>query len=134
MIDTSIYWTIQSKNHGPPRRSNFVPFYNHKKVKCLADCASDSACASNCTRDQVACSNACPCGADCPNGCDGSCSNPYCQSAVVIHTKAYPVPRTPPVKVDYLGHEYRDFNFEMNDVEVRMSCMTEVGFQNEDMS
>ena len=44
---------------------------------------------------------------------------------MVLHTYDYPVPRTPPVKVDYLGHEYRDFNFEMNEVEVRMSCMTE---------
>jgi len=94
-------------------------------VKCLADCGSDSACASNCTRDQVACSNGCPCGADCPNGCDGTCSNPFCQSVMVLHTKEYPVPRTPPVKVDYLGHEYRDFNFEMGEIEVRMSCMTE---------
>ena len=94
-------------------------------MKCLADCGSDSACASNCTRDQVACSNACPCGADCPEGCDGMCSNPFCKSVMVLHTYDYPVPRTPPVKVDYLGHEYRDFNFEMNEVAVRMSCMTE---------
>ena len=52
----------------------------------------------------------------------------YPDRLVLVHgllTKAYPVPRTPPVKVDYLGHEYRDFEFEMNDVEVRMSCMTE---------
>ena len=35
-------------------------------------------------------------------------------------------PRTPPMKLDYLGHEYRNFNFEMADVEVRSSCLAEL--------
>jgi len=34
--------------------------------------------------------------------------------------------RTPPMKLDYLGHEYRDFNFEMNDVEVESACLAEL--------
>ena len=34
--------------------------------------------------------------------------------------------RTPPMKLDYLGHEYRDFNFEMNDVAVESACMSEL--------
>ena len=30
------------------------------------------------------------------------------------------------MKLDYLGHEYRDFNFEMNDVAVESACMSEL--------
>ena len=30
------------------------------------------------------------------------------------------------MKLDYLGHKYRNFNFEMNDVEVRSSCLAEL--------
>lgn len=46
---------------------------------------------------------------------------------LVLHTKSGSgPPRTPPIKLDYLGHEYRNFNFEMNDVEVRSSCLAEL--------
>ena len=94
--------------------------------ECLEACRGDTACVSSCNRDHVGCTGSCPCGSECPDGCSG-CSDSICYTVLVLHTKSGSgPPRTPPIKLDYLGHEYRDFNFEMNNVEVRSSCLAEL--------
>ena len=94
--------------------------------ECIQACEGDTTCISNCNRDNAGCSSSCPCGSECPDGCSG-CANLICNTVLVLHTKSGTgPPRTPPMKLDYLGHEYRNFNFEMNDVEVRSSCLAEL--------
>ena len=94
--------------------------------ECIQTCEGDTTCISNCNRDNAGCSSSCPCGSECPDGCSG-CANLICNTVLVLHTKSGTgPPRTPPMKLDYLGHEYRNFNFEMNDVEVRSSCLAEL--------
>ena len=45
---------------------------------------------------------------------------------VLLFTKGDPYPpRTPPMKLDYMGYEDRLFQFDMADIEVRSSCLTE---------